>query len=233
MPSTVTGLLILLVSLAPGYVYLLLAERQGPPLRTHSVFRETAQVVLTSVVCLSATMVLFGIAKWTWPRRLPNVSQLIRDPSLYWQVHYVEALLWSGGLLLVACLLAYIWGAHALGRVLGERVRKYAPGRFLWPMSGTEFVSTWSKLFETAEPDSYRYVRCHLIDGSRVEGWLWTFNAQVLESADREFALGGPITVTDSDGTIRTNSDGAVSVSARSILMLEVSYHNSLDLDSS
>jgi hypothetical protein len=233
LPSTITGLLVLLVSLAPGFTYLLLAERRGRPRRTHSVFRETAQVVLTSVFALVVTLGLFAIAKKAWPSHLPDVQQIVRHPHTYWSNHYVEALLWGTGLLLLACGLAYIWGAHTLGQRLTDKLHRNLVGRLVLPEPETQFVSAWWTILKENEPDSYRYVKCRLTDGSTIEGWLHTFNADVDEVADREIVLTGPIYLTDTDGEVRTNELGAASISARNILVVEVSYHPTNDLDTS
>lgn len=224
MPNSVTGLVLLLVSLAPGYVYLLLAERQGAPLRTHSAFRETAQVILASVLALAATAALFGVARLICPGHIPSVAPLVRHPRSYWQDHFVGVTLWATGLLLLACFIAYLWGAHAIGRRIGEWTAGKPVVGLLWPESGTRFESAWTKLFEGLNEGSFRYVSCLLTDGSTAAGWLFSYNAQVTENTDRELVLSSPVIVTER-GHVRVVEDGAVSLSARNIVRLEVTWH--------
>ena len=144
MPSTLTGILILLFSFAPGYVYLLLSERQGAPLRTVSAFRETAQVILTSFLALSAAAVVFAIIKLLLRDLAPDIEALATGPSAYWDDHVFEVVGWGAGLLLLACAMSYLWGAHSVGRRLAELSQNSAVGRFIWPSSTTSFTSAWT-----------------------------------------------------------------------------------------
>lgn len=232
MPSTFAGLLILLVSLAPGFTYLLLAERSGRPSRQHSVFRETAQVVLTSLFAIALTLGLFAILRTAWPSGTPDFGQIVRSPDTYWRANYRQVLSWAPGLLLTSCFLAYAWGAYSVGEKLACLLGEHRLGRVLLPPAEVQFVSAWWQLLDDAEPGAYRYVRCRLTDGSEVAGWLLSFNPEVDEVADRELALSGPIYFTDLTGEVRTNEFGAASVSARFVVSLDVSYHDQGPLDS-
>lgn len=225
MPSTLTGLVIVLFSFAPGFVYLLVAERQGAPLRTQSAFRETAQVILTSFLALSAAGAVFGVLRLILGDNTPDLDALVGNPGDYWTDHYSQVTWWGAGLLLFACLLSYLWGAHSVGRRLAERTRASRAGRFLWPPSSTSFASAWTLLLEVREPELHKYVKARLTDATLVEGWMSSFNPHVSETADRELTLANPVHITAPDGTVTVNEGGAVALSARNVLYLDVSYH--------
>lgn len=232
MPSTLTGILILLFSFAPGYVYLLLSERQGAPLRTVSAFRETAQVILTSFLALSAAAVVFAIATLVLGDAAPDVKALATTPGAYWDDHVFEVVGWGAGLLLLACAMSYLWGAHTVGRRLADLTQSAAVGRFVWPPSTTSFTSAWTLMLEVREPDLHKYVKARLNDGTLVEGWMSSFNPHVSETGDRELTLANPVHITAPDGTVTANEGGAVALSARSVLYLDVEYHPTQALDS-
>lgn len=231
MPSTLTGILILLVSFAPGYVYLLQSERQGAPLRTVSAFRETAQVILTSFLALSGAAVTFAMIKLLIGDHALDVKALAINPDVYWRDHVFEVVGWGAGLLLLACTMSYLWGAHTVGSRLAELSQHTSVGRFVWPPSTTSFTSAWTLMLEVHEPDLHKYVKARLSDGTLVQGWMSSFNPHVSETGDRELTLANPVHIAAPDGTVTANDGGAVALSARNILYLEVDFHPNRALD--
>jgi len=68
-------------------------------------------------------------------------------------------------------------------------------------------------------------IGCELNDGSYLGGELFTYNSDEDETGDRELALSSPITYRAAgDDPVDLEDVGAVSVSARQIKFLTVSY---------
>jgi hypothetical protein len=103
MPTTLTGLLLFVVLLLPGFAYLVGKERAGTERRT-SPFRETVAVVAASVATELAVIVMF---QPLWSRSL-DVDLMIADFEAYWRDHPALVFFWALGLLAVATILAYL-----------------------------------------------------------------------------------------------------------------------------
>lgn len=82
MPTTLTGLLLFVVLLLPGFAYLVGKERHGTE-RKASPFRETIAIVAASVTSEIFVLVLFGLIRWLWPSGTPDVVRLVRSPAIY------------------------------------------------------------------------------------------------------------------------------------------------------
>ncbi|MFC4092977.1 MULTISPECIES: DUF6338 family protein [Micromonospora] len=80
IPTSAIGLVLFVTLLSPGLAYVLRHE-QVVPAQSLSAFRETLRVVFMSVVCLTATGLLFAVLRFFLPRHTPNVRGLIRDPN--------------------------------------------------------------------------------------------------------------------------------------------------------
>lgn len=83
MPTTLTGLLIFIVLLLPGFAYLVGKERNGTERRA-SPFRETAAVVAASITSELVVLGLFAGIRWQAPSSwTPDVGALIRHGGTY------------------------------------------------------------------------------------------------------------------------------------------------------
>jgi Family of unknown function (DUF6338) len=71
MPTTLTGLLLFVVLLLPGFAYLVGKERNGTERQT-SPFRETIAIVAASTTAELAVLALFAIPRWLWPTQPRN-----------------------------------------------------------------------------------------------------------------------------------------------------------------
>ena len=70
------------------------------------------------------------------------------------------------------------------------------------------------------------YVGCELTDGTYVGGTLWTYNATVKETPDREIALAAPISYRPSDRAdpVTLEDVAIVALSASRIKFMTVTY---------
>lgn len=106
MPTTLTGLLIFIVLLAPGFLYVIVTE-QGPFTRTApSVLRETASIALVSLLCDLVALGLYVPAAAMSGGRLASLRKLVEDGESVGAQDRVTVLTTALFLLLAACLVA-------------------------------------------------------------------------------------------------------------------------------
>lgn len=206
MPSTLSGLVMLVVVLLPGLTYVVVRERNGSALRLSS-FRETGAVVFASVIAELVVLGLFAIVRGLWPQGTPDVGRLIRQGPDYAQRHYAVLALWAVGLLLAAAALAGLaaWWA-------GDRQH-------------TSVKSSWWILFDQWDQGSIVHVGCVLDDGSFIEGRVAAFNKSSDDSPDRDLILAGPIKYRLPSATESLPyAASAACVAARNITTMFVSY---------
>ena len=82
MPTTLTGLLLFVVLLLPGFAYLIGKERHGTERRL-SPFRETVAIVAASVTSELIVLVVFAGIRSLLPSITPDVGALIRHGGVY------------------------------------------------------------------------------------------------------------------------------------------------------
>lgn len=188
MPTTLTGLLLFVVLLLPGFAYLVGKERAGTERRA-SPFRETVAIVAASVAAELAVIVLVAPI---WTRHI-DFAGLVRAPGTYWRSSPGSLAAWSIALLLAAIVLAYVttWPVirRIPSRVLTERLRDKLQFTYPHPSS----VSGWWMLFEHYHPDHDRQVGLVIDDGSFVSGTHLSFNNDASDSPDRDIILLAPI----------------------------------------
>lgn len=219
MPTTLTGLLLFVVLLLPGFAYLVGKERAGTERRT-SPFRETVAVVAASVTTELAVVVASVLF---WSRSL-DVDQLIEDPGTYWREHPGPLVAWGLGLLSTATAIAYVATIPAVRRRF-----RWLTGDYPHPSS----VSSWWLLFDEwparmrkahGLDDVTIRVACCLSDGSLIEGTVADFNQLADDVPDRDLILVAPIERRTLDGTRQKMRSHAACVSARDITSLLVYY---------
>ncbi|MEV1142470.1 DUF6338 family protein [Micromonospora sp. NPDC049799] len=226
LPSSLIGLVLFLVLLAPGFVYVLRHEKHVAG-RPFSAFRETLRVVFVSVACLLLTGLIFTWMRWAWPERTLNVRGLVRDPAEFARDHHVELAWWS---------LAFISAATFVAAVAADRrvvagVRWLAarrPVRWLSGSTSTQIrpTSQWARVFDLYEEDDPGpvLVGLQLDDGSYLRGRLWVFNPAFEENEDRELVLSQPLTLTPARGPERPYQSQFAIVSARHIVRMDVDH---------
>jgi hypothetical protein len=160
-----------------------------------------------------------------WPQWTPDVGALIRTPAAYLREKYALVVWWSLGLLVLACLFAYV-GAQIWAKVTTGRGRFFQIFNKLIP---GEAPPAWWELFSQILPGHPRYVGCVLDDDTYLAGYLASYNPSPNETEDRELILVAPITIRnpgeDTEHTLGGSEGvGAVSISARRIQYFSVSY---------
>lgn len=229
VPSTVLGLVVFVVSLAPGLAFVLLRERVGSKEKL-SPFRETAVVLCVSIAAAVATLAAFAIVRALAPSITPDVGRLVSDPAAYVRTSYVVLFWWGAGLLAVATAGAGLAGAGVLRRVMAR-----VPGIDIdpYPKAHASGVSAWWFAFQDQLrdlPEASVFLDCQLTDGSYVGGYLLSFSTVAEDSGDRELTLaareGSPITFRPAGARTAEARDGvgAVIVSAAHIRLIFVSY---------
>jgi Family of unknown function (DUF6338) len=194
MPTSLVGLVLFVVLLAPGMVYVRRRERQQAATPV-SALRETTTIVLASVTCELLVAGLLAVARVVWPAGTPDVGALVRDPASAVRAGYASLTLWAVGLVASASLVALVAAAVNLPARIGGLVRRM---RWLaWlvvpPTEGITPSAVWWNLLYARYPAASVHVGCVLDDGSYVDGWLSEFDPSPVASPDRELVLATPI----------------------------------------
>jgi hypothetical protein len=219
VPTTLTGLLIFVVLLLPGFAYLVGKERYGTERHT-SPFRETVAVVAASVTSELIILALFTVLRWLRPSWTPNVGALIHGGSTYAASHYQSLTAFGLFMLALAVILAYFATVPKVRQAF-----KRMPIIGAYPHDST--VSAWWMMFEKLPRGRDVQVGCILEDGSYVSGLLASFNNSADDSPDRDLVLGAPIryrppgTTTD---PIPYSSASVVSIPASRIISTFAGY---------
>jgi hypothetical protein len=221
MPTTLTGLLLFVVLLLPGFAYLVGKERHGTERRL-SPFRETVAIVSASVTSELVVIGIFAAVRALWPSITPDVGALLRQGALYLhgsqsrRGHYQLFALWGVGLLALAMAIAYAATIPRVRRV-GERLTG--------PYPHESTVSAWWMLFERWRKARNTEVTCILDDGSSVRGQFGSFNIAADDSPDRDLILTKPIYYSPSGEEDEVPYPvWAVCIAARRIVTMFVTY---------
>lgn len=207
MPTSLVGVIIFVVLLAPGVVFAAVREAQFPR-RTRSPLRETASVVFTSAVTLIVASSVFGLVRVVTPKRTPDIGLLVRDSHAFAAGSYLSGLFWGLGVLAFACVLA----------ALAARFSPEYPGKI-------SSRSAWVLAFEETRAEGHSiYVGCELHDGTYVGGFLRRYSTEPQETVDRELTLEAPITYAPVDGNEVNLEVNMIVVSAREIKFFSVSF---------
>lgn len=221
MPSTLAGLAIFVVSLAPGLTYVMTRQRVAPQ-QTMSAIRETAQLICVSLFLDTAVLILFAAIRAVWPTATPDIDRLVKAPAAYLRDSYLLVWTWAVALLAVAVAIAALIGSGAARATLSK-----LPGLGIGPAvtPHESRVSAWWLLFQP-KPGRRIHVGCSLDDGSYVSGWLAAYNTTPDDTADRDLTLAAPLHYRPKGATAAEElaNTSAVVISARKITLLHVSY---------
>ena len=222
MPTTLTGLLLFVVLLLPGFAYLVGKERHGTERRL-SPFRETVAIVAASITSELIVLLVFAGMRTLWPSITPDVGALIREGGVYLRGsrghhgHYGIVAAWGVGLLAAAATLAYLATVPKLRRVAEKVTGPY-------PHDST--VSAWWILFERWAEGRKVEIVCMLDNGSCVRGDFGSFNTSADDSPDRDLILKRPIYYRPAGPGAKeaAYNAGAVCCAASHIVALFVNY---------
>jgi len=210
IPSTVTGLVVFLASVGPGYLYVRVAERWRP-YRERTALREAAQIVVSgSLATLVGVVVALVVTRAT--SVLPDRDAFVEDAGRYLIFHPARV-----GLVLLIVLVVSYGLAYGLAR--------YAPGRGaeVFPDSG------WYGAFERNLPAGHGIVATvELRDGRTIAGVVRAFTAEPTPVDDRELMLmasfGGPMIVRSADGVVASIPDQFVLLRGDEIRYVTATY---------
>lgn len=193
IPGSITGLLVFLASVGPGYLYVRVAERWRP-YRERTALREAAEIVVSgSLATLIGVVVALIVSRVT--RLLPDREAVIDDAGGYLVLHPAR----MGAALLVVLLVSY---------GLAYALAAYAPGRGAKVFAD----SGWYGAFERNLPDGHGIVATvELRDGRMLAGVVRAFTAESSPVDDRELMLmasfGGPMLARAADGAVTSLPD--------------------------
>ena len=193
IPSSVTGLVVFLASVGPGYVYVRVAERWRP-YRERTGLREAAEIVVSgSLATLVGVVVALLVARVT--DLLPDREALIDGAGRYLVFHPGR----MGLTLLIVLTVSY---------GLAWLVARLAPGR------GAEVFadSGWYGALERKLPKAHGVVATvELQDGRTIAGVVRAFTAEPTPVDDRELMLASsgtsPMLVRTPDGRVTSIDD--------------------------
>ena len=214
MPTTLLGLLLFVVLLAPGLTYS--AYRAASvPVQKPSALRELGGIAIRSVIWDVVAIAALGAARAMAPSHTPDIGALARDPGRYAQDHAAYLFWWGVALLAIACLLGLMGAKLASWERLPDLLK---------PTGGVSTDSAWWTLFHE-NPGKRVYVGVVLDDDTYLGGPVLSYSPDSDETADRELTLTAPIAYRGANNTKPIRLEvGAVAVSARHIRYLTVTY---------
>jgi len=188
IPATVTGLVVFLASVGPGYLYVRLVERWRP-YRERTALREAAEIVVSgSLATLLGVVVASLVADAI---SLLDREDVLADPARHLLFEPARVALFVTVVLVVSYGLAFVMGRYSPGR-----------GAEVFPDSG------WYSAFERGLPQRHGIVATVELDNGRaVAGVVRAFTAEPTPVDDRELILAAPpgqsMLVRDTTGQVQ------------------------------
>lgn len=218
MPSTLTGLIIFVLLLVPGFVFQRRRARDRPAAE-ETALQEALTILFTGLLLDGLGLAVVGGLWEVIPGSGVDVGKLVLTPSAYLAAHPVRVLGWAAAVLLIALVTGYLAAGRRVQAFVRRSARKTA--------STEPHASAWWLLFEEHPAVVPVHVGCYLNDGGYLSGRLHSYSRVGKESGDRELTLRDEITYREpgDDSAARVLANvGAVSISARSIQFLTVTY---------
>jgi Family of unknown function (DUF6338) len=224
VPSSLVGLALFVVLLAPGLAFALRREHVVPP-QEQSAFRESLSVIFVSLVCVTLTGLLAAALRTVWPRNTPNVGALIRTPGTFARAHYVELSWWALGLLAFATLVAMLAAdpriARHLRRAGKSRAARWLTGSTHARISSNTAMYNLVHLHDDAKSGRVRIrITAQMTNGTIVGGYLHSYDTGTDEQDD-DIVLSEPQLTTTNGKTRPTRAQYAV-ISAQNFTRLDV-----------
>lgn len=216
MPSSLSGLVLFVVLLVPGFIHYIQRRRRVPQ-SSLSPLVETATLVSVSVFTNLLAIGAFGLIRTFAPGHTPDVRRMFVEGLAYTAPRLAYIVAWAVVLLTTSSVLAVLLAVR--------------PG-FVQKLSDSATpiirdIPAWYFVFESGPEGTSTYVGCDLRDRTYLSGRLDWYSTQVDETADRDLVLAQPITSFDSDGESEEVAFPRVIVSARDIVRLYVSFIDS------
>lgn len=185
VPSTVGGIIGLLVVLTPGIWYELVRSRSRPG-RADSAFVEASRILFAGVLVSFVTLVLLGAASSLSPHVFAAPQQLFSKPD------YVETHLWLVAWTLCCFFaLAITLPAAWLYNTPGMNARKQLRPESLW-VTYFDRIPALAAARAGVPPPEYVYLQVRVTSGDLFRGRLAGYSNDP-EIGDRELTLaGGP-----------------------------------------
>lgn len=218
MPGTLTGLLIFVAMLIPGFIHYSW-RRRLVPMSSDSPLLETAKLATISLLANIVAVGVFALGRVVWPDALLNPRAFLDDPGAFFANNPGEALLTALAMLVVACGVAWLI-AEQPGKLkqIGE-----------WFAPTILVTSAWYEVFEELDDaDKYLHVGCTLRDGGFLSGTLSWYSTDTEEGEARGLALGPPFYRRGPGGEADMTGVSRVVLSARDITAMEVSLIDDL-----
>lgn len=215
MPGTITGLLVFIAMLIPGFIHYSW-RRRLVPMSSDSPLLETAKLVTVSLITNVVAIGVFALGRVIWPEGLLDPQEFLLGPGAFFANNPGETLLTGVGILVIACGLAL--GIAEQPGPLKQAAEWFAPTIL--------DTSAWYEAFEElndVDRDKYVHAGCTLRDGGFLSGLLAWYSTDTDEGEARDLALAPPFyrqahgTEADMTGVSR------VVLSARDIIAMEVS----------
>lgn len=222
IPSDLTGLLLFVILLLPGFAYNSVRARRRPD-RQLTALQETVIIVTASLAALVATGVVFAIIRTLLPGVTPDVRAALFSTHAYLQGHYVQTAWWAVAFLAVAIL-------GAIGVAEAQESRWLSRSRYLRGLAAPPDPSTqsgwWIAFRPGLDAGHQVHVGCTLDDGSYVSGRLRSYSQVAEDTADRDLVLRAPIMVRPPGATEAREVPNVtwMTVSARHIITMAVTY---------
>jgi hypothetical protein len=210
IPTTITGIVILLLLVLPGFVFVTLRERHQPA-RKLSVLRETSAVLAATLGAYLVPFVATVVVALIWSAFRADLASALGSPTTYESVHPFRTAVFVVAWVLAGAAVACLLGSRWVGR------------RF-----SSEGGSAWWKMFEPAglKPETYDVeVTATLTDGSTITGTLYSWSRDGEDTPDRELVLQQPLWIQPASSTKVKELGGAtMSISARNARTIAVRY---------
>lgn len=214
MPTTVLGLILFVVLLAPGFMASVARSRSEPEVK-RTPLRETASIVFHSVISLFVAAVILAIIRSVIPEQTPDIGALLRKPEKEFVSDHVSLTWWSVGMFALACGIGF-----TIGRVSWLR-NWLTPGpvsqHSAWWLTMAPGADYFSERPGSAASTETTVVHCVLSEGDEVIGDLFSFSPITPENDERDIVLNAPIFIRRASGDIRRHDNGAVIISSKNI----------------
>lgn len=238
MPSTLTGLLIFVALLLPGFVHYS-ERRRRIPLSQDSALLETTNLVAVSLVADGVAVSLFAIGRWLRPSALLDPREFLSDPGAFVVGHPGLALRTGIGLLAIATATAWLlalqpgplkrvsqWFAPTIvDSSAWYHVFEQRRDRQDGDVRRISAIVPWRRPMRNVNVDpKYVHVGCTLRGGGYVSGIVDWYSTATEESDDRGLVLAPPLSRTSGGNALDVDGVGRIVLAARDIAVMEVTF---------